>query len=91
MNENILKGYDWVYDNRDYWVFGLCPLSDILKGNTKEHNVSETASVSVLRRVSGRHPLCWVRQKELMVRRSSGGDYLCLTDPNNVGVSHSLI
>jgi hypothetical protein len=28
-----------------YWVFGLCPLSDILK-ITKEHNVLETGSVS---------------------------------------------
>jgi hypothetical protein len=32
----------------DYWVFGLCPSSGVLK-ITKEYNVSETASVSVLR------------------------------------------
>jgi hypothetical protein len=37
-----------VYDTRNYRVFGLCPLSRILK-NTREHNVSETGSVSVLR------------------------------------------
>jgi hypothetical protein len=30
-----------VYDTRDYWVFGLCMSSGILK-NTKEHNVLET-------------------------------------------------
>jgi hypothetical protein len=33
---------------QDYWVFGLCPLSEILK-NTKEHNILETGSVSLLR------------------------------------------
>jgi hypothetical protein len=27
--------------SQDNWVFGLCPLSGILK-NTKEHNLSET-------------------------------------------------
>jgi hypothetical protein len=32
---------------QNYWVFGLDPSSGILK--TREHNVSETASVSVLR------------------------------------------
>jgi hypothetical protein len=32
---------------QDYWLFGLCPSSGILK--TREHNVSETGSVSVLR------------------------------------------
>jgi hypothetical protein len=36
-----------VYNIQNYWVFGLCPLSGILK--TKEHKVSETGSVSVLR------------------------------------------
>jgi hypothetical protein len=28
-----------VYDTRDYWVFGLCPSSGILR-NTKEYDVS---------------------------------------------------
>jgi hypothetical protein len=37
-----------VYNTQDYWVFGLLPSFGILK-NTKEHNVSETGSVSVLR------------------------------------------
>jgi hypothetical protein len=32
---------------RNYRVFGLCPSSGILK--TREHNVSETGSLSVLR------------------------------------------
>jgi hypothetical protein len=32
---------------RNYWVFGICPSSGILKST--EHNVSETVSVSVLR------------------------------------------
>jgi hypothetical protein len=35
-----------VINNQDYSVLGLCPSSGILK-NTKEHNVSETGSVSV--------------------------------------------
>jgi hypothetical protein len=34
-----------VYNTRDYWVFGLCPSSGIVK-NTKELNDSETVSVS---------------------------------------------
>jgi hypothetical protein len=34
--------------SRDYWISGLCPSSGILK-NTKEHNVSETEYVPVLR------------------------------------------
>jgi hypothetical protein len=33
--------------SQNYWVFGLSPSSGILK--TREHNVSETASVSVFR------------------------------------------
>jgi hypothetical protein len=36
-----------VYNTQDYWVFGLCPSSGILK-NTEECNVSETGSVSIL-------------------------------------------
>jgi hypothetical protein len=32
---------------KNYWVFGLYPLSGILK--SKEHNISETGSVSILR------------------------------------------
>jgi hypothetical protein len=30
---------------QDYWVFGFCPSSGILE-NKREHNVSETGSVS---------------------------------------------
>jgi hypothetical protein len=37
------------YSTGNYWGFGLCPSSGILK-NTREHKVSETGSVSVLRR-----------------------------------------
>jgi hypothetical protein len=36
-----------VYNIRNYWVFALCPSSVILR--TREYNVSETESVSVLR------------------------------------------
>jgi hypothetical protein len=36
-----------VYNTQNYCVFGLCPLSGIV--NTREHSVSETGSVSVLR------------------------------------------
>jgi hypothetical protein len=42
------------------WDFGLCPSSGILK-NIKEHNVSETRSVCVLRWGSGRRLLRWTR------------------------------
>jgi hypothetical protein len=36
-----------VYNTQNYWVSGLCPSTGIL--NTRKHNVTETASVSVLR------------------------------------------
>jgi hypothetical protein len=32
---------DLIQNPQDYWVFGICPLSGILK-HTKEHNVSDT-------------------------------------------------
>jgi hypothetical protein len=35
------------YNTQDYWVFGFSPSSGILK-DAKEHNVSETGSVSIL-------------------------------------------
>jgi hypothetical protein len=41
-----------VYNTQNYWVFGLCPSSSILK--TRKHNVSETPSASILR-WGGRH------------------------------------
>jgi hypothetical protein len=34
-------------DSQNFWVYGLCPLSEIL--NTRRHDVSEIGSVSVLR------------------------------------------
>jgi hypothetical protein len=46
----------------DCWVFGLCPLSGILK-NVKEY-VWETWCF-ILRWRGGRQLLCWVQQKEL--------------------------
>jgi hypothetical protein len=36
-----------MYRYLDYWAFGLCPSSGILK--RKEHGISETGSVSVFR------------------------------------------
>jgi hypothetical protein len=36
-----------VYNTQNYWVFGLCLLSGTLK--SREHDVSEAGSVSVLR------------------------------------------
>jgi hypothetical protein len=38
------------YNIQDYWLFGLCPSSGILKA-TKEHDVSKTGAVSVLGRL----------------------------------------
>jgi hypothetical protein len=37
-----------VFYLRNYWVFGLCPSSNIVK-NTQRKNVSETRSVSIIR------------------------------------------
>jgi hypothetical protein len=31
-----------VYNTTNFWVFGIHPLFDILKKNTKEHNILET-------------------------------------------------
>jgi hypothetical protein len=36
-----------MYSTQNYWVFGICPYSGILK--YRKHNVSETGSVSILR------------------------------------------
>jgi hypothetical protein len=38
-------------NTQNYWISGLCPSSEIL--NSRKHNVSETGSVSVLRRGEG--------------------------------------
>jgi hypothetical protein len=37
-----------VYNTQNYWVFGVCPSPGILK--TRKRNVSETGSISMLRR-----------------------------------------
>jgi hypothetical protein len=36
-----------VYNTQGYWIFGLCPSSDILQNRTVD-NAPETGSVSVL-------------------------------------------
>jgi hypothetical protein len=51
-----------VYNIQNYWVFGLGPSSRIPKIKA---DVSETESVSVLRRGDERRLLCWVPYKEL--------------------------
>jgi hypothetical protein len=67
-----LNGFSWnilrrfqrilktVYNTRNRWVFFTFPIIRYSKKNTKQHNVSETGSVSVLRWI-GKHLLCWVR------------------------------
>jgi hypothetical protein len=52
----LLKEFPYLFATQNYWVFGLCSSSGILK--TRKHNVSETGSVSVLR-WTGRHLFCW--------------------------------
>jgi hypothetical protein len=52
------KGFwQWCVTLRITGFLALCPSSGIVK--TREHNVSETESISVLR-WGGRHVLCWV-------------------------------
>jgi hypothetical protein len=46
-----------LYNTQNHWVFGFYPSSGIPK--TRKHNVSETASVSILR-WGGRHLFCEV-------------------------------
>jgi hypothetical protein len=48
------------YNTRDYWVFGLRPLSGILKNTTFRKLICFHPQVT-----DGRHLLCWVRYKEL--------------------------
>jgi hypothetical protein len=43
-----------VYKTRNYWIFGFCPLSGVLK--TRKHKVSETGSVSVIRLAFSKGP-----------------------------------
>jgi hypothetical protein len=45
--DTVLCSRMFKYKSQNYWVFGLCLSSGILK--TREHNVLETRSVSVLR------------------------------------------
>jgi hypothetical protein len=60
---------------QNYWVFGLCPSSDIPE--TREHNVSEPGSVSVLR--------WWGRRLLVISNKSSRGkwnirvQFFCIT------------
>jgi hypothetical protein len=49
------KGLTMVYNTQNYWGFGLCPSSGILK--TRKHNVSETGSIYVLRWGGDTYPI----------------------------------
>jgi hypothetical protein len=48
MNTSPIRVLTKLYKTQDYWVFGLCPSSSILK-DTKEHSISEIGSVSIFR------------------------------------------
>jgi hypothetical protein len=52
-----------VYDTQNYWAFGLCPLSGIQK--TREHNISETGSVSNIRWEGDTYSVESLRKSEL--------------------------
>jgi hypothetical protein len=73
-----------VHNTQNYWVFGLCPSSGILK--TRERNVSETRSVSILRWVGRKTPT----QLGPLERATSINGWLKLAlskGPNRVSVS----
>jgi hypothetical protein len=55
------------FKNQDYWVFGLCQSSGVLK-NIREHNVSEAGSVSVL---------IWGGERYLMTETDPISETLC--------------
>jgi hypothetical protein len=48
---NIMHSLNTKHKRQNYWNFGLCPSSDILK--SRKHSVSETRFVSILRWVGG--------------------------------------
>jgi hypothetical protein len=64
-----------VYNSQNYWVIGLCPSSGILE--TIKLNISETASVSVLRLRRRWHLLCWVLTSVSEDGNKSGSKTLC--------------
>jgi hypothetical protein len=70
---------------KNYWVFGLCPLSSILK--TREHNVSETGSVSEMlcSLVSG-IPDNGQSQKNLVILKAWEGKGLALGNESAFGL-----
>jgi hypothetical protein len=41
------KSFEWGTNVQNYWVFGLCPKSSILK--TRKHSISETLCSLVFR------------------------------------------
>jgi hypothetical protein len=49
-----------VYNTQNDWVLKICPSSSILE--TRKHNVSETGSVSILRR--GARQLPYLRKRD---------------------------
>jgi hypothetical protein len=73
-----------LYNNQNYWVFGLCPSSGILE--TREGNVSETGSATVLRR-GGRHLLRWIPWEELTSIQKLCSLVFRVPDDNNNNVT----
>jgi hypothetical protein len=57
-----------VCNTQDYWVFGLCPSSGILR-NLRTQRFGNWICFHL--QVRGRHLLCWVLYKELTSNRSS--------------------
>lgn len=60
-----------ILTGQNYWVFGLRPLFGTRR-NTREHNVSGTEFVSVVR-LKGRHLLSWVHQKSALSDTQQSG------------------
>jgi hypothetical protein len=48
-----------VHNTQNYWVFGLCPSSGIVK--TTEHSVSEIRSASIFRLVADTYSVVSLR------------------------------
>jgi hypothetical protein len=67
----------------NHWVFGLCPLSGILK-KTREHNFSETLFIWILGRERDR--LCGLVVRVLGYRSGGPGSIPVTTRKKVVGV-----
>jgi hypothetical protein len=72
-----------VYHTQNYWVFGLCPSSGTL--GIIKHDVSETASVSVLRCMRGEDIYSFGSLRHLRTETDTVSETSCFLIPRIPG------